>query len=305
MTKLAEGFTSELAKGLWVRVLSPACVFWMIGWFVVSARIDSREFLAWLHSRIANASSEQISWAVIAIAALLLVIVSSWLAERATLLILRLLEGYWPNNGGFRQWKIRRMQHHFDTTYAKWERLARLPTQTSEQSSEWVNLDHKLRRFPKRAKILPTQLGNILAAAETRPIDKYGLDATICWPRLWLLLSKEEREIISPTRARLDDGARLWLWSILSLIWGVFAWWLVPIALAAAWASYRATLSAAGDFADLVESAFDTRRLLLYKALGWPTPKTPAQEKETGQAITKYLLRGSDDDVPTFDWSGQ
>jgi hypothetical protein len=163
-----------------------------------------------------------------------------------------------------------------------------------------IKLDHRLRRYPKRDRILPTQLGNILCAGETRPIDKYGLDAVTCWPRLWLLLPKENREDLASARSALDDGARLSLWSVLTLVWAPWVWWLAPIALMAAVLSYRIALEAASTFALLVAASFDIRRILLYDALGWPKPKTPVDEQRAGRELTKYIQRGSDDSAPTL-----
>ena len=50
----------------------------------------------------------------------------------------------------------------------------------SEQRSEFVDLDQKLRRLPADSvDYLPTKTGNILRAGERRPLEKYGLDAVV------------------------------------------------------------------------------------------------------------------------------
>jgi hypothetical protein len=66
-----------------------------------------------------------------------------------------------------------------------------------------------LREFPVDPKgrpyaARPTRLGNILAAYEDYPYHRYGLDAMVFWPRLWVTLSKDLRESIEQDWAAAD-----------------------------------------------------------------------------------------------------
>ena len=86
-------------------------------------------------------------------------------------------------------------------------------------------LYQRLRRFPDEQQyFMPTRLGNLLKAAELRPLSKYGLDSVICWPRIWLLLPESAKTELVNARADLDTGARIWSWSILFLVWIIWAW---------------------------------------------------------------------------------
>lgn len=76
-----------------------------------------------------------------------------------------------------------------------------------------------------------TKLGNILRAAENRLSERYGLVMTICWLRRWLLLPDKTKQEITEVRATLDTAARMFLWSLLFLIWTVWAWWVPLVTL--------------------------------------------------------------------------
>lgn len=204
---------------------------------------------------------------------------------------------------GFLQWRVAAAQSRYDANYQEWQQLEAVSDPALDQTSRKIKLDHILRHCPTRDRILPTRLGNILRAAETRPIGKYGLDAVTCWPRIWLILPKEDREEVAAVRATMDDGIRLLLWSLLSFVWAPWVWWLALLSAVAVFVSYHVTIAAATNFADIVESLFDTRRMLLYEALGWPKPNTPAEERDLGESLTRYLLRGSDASTPQFEFA--
>jgi hypothetical protein len=106
--------------------------------------------------------------------------------------------------------------------------------------------------------------------------------------------------MLAAARASMDDGVRLLLWSILTVGLSWWVCWLLMPALVAVLISYCVTISAAEEFADLLEATFDTQRILLYDALGWPKPRTPAGELRLGKSLTNYLLRGSDSPSPRF-----
>ena len=177
---------------------------------------------------------------------------------------------------------------------------------TANEQRRHLALERQLRRIPTEAnenaptRRMPTTLGNILRAAESWPADKYGLDPVKCWPRLWLVLPDTARNELETARARLDSSATLVVWAGLFAVWTVWAWWALPAALVIALAGYRLVLGSAAVYSDLLESAFDVHRRLLYEALAWPLPRTPAEERALGEALTQYLWRGSDEPSPTF-----
>lgn len=157
-----------------------------------------------------------------------------------------------------------------------------------------MTCDRALHQLPEQEQdLLPTRLGNILRAAERRPYHRYGLDAIICWPRLWLLLPEAVKKDLQAAQTELNNAVRLIFWSLLFLVWSIWAWWAIPLALMAAAFAYGWALDAAAVYATLIEATFDLHRPLLYNALGWTLPPDPAEERRVGRQLTDYLWRGS------------
>lgn len=167
-----------------------------------------------------------------------------------------------------------------------------LLTPTQQEALARVRL--ALHNLPANTDLMPTRLGNILRTAERRPLEKYGLDAIICWSRLWLLLPEAAKKDLQDARADLNNAARLWLWSILFLVWAALgAWWAVPLGiLSALFAYYNWAIAAAITYGDLIEASFDLYRHLLYESLRWKLPADPNEERRVGQQLTEYLWRG-------------
>lgn len=164
----------------------------------------------------------------------------------------------------------------------------------AELRDEQIALDWQQQHFPLPSQLMPTRLGNILRAAEQRPLEKYGLDAIICWPRLWLLLPEAVKKDLQEARADLNSAARVWLWSLLFLIWATLgAWWAIPLGiLSALFAYYGWAIAAATTYGDLIEATFDLYRPLLYQSLRWNLPPEPDEERRVGRQLTEYLWRG-------------
>jgi hypothetical protein len=137
-------------------------------------------------------------------------------------------------------------------------------------------------------------LGNILRTYELSPLEKYGLNAFVCWPRLWFVLPKEIREEISHAREELDTTAQVFTWGFLFLFWAVFAWWAIPAGLLLMLLSYRWALRAADIYGKLIVSAFDVYRYDLYEKLRFKIPETPEEERKTGEAVSRFLKLGPD-----------
>ena len=305
---------AELGSGIaerWlVLILTPAFAFW--GGGVVAWAWSRGWHAGWveLGDKItAMSAAEQIA---LAIGTFIGVTVTGIAVQRATLPVLRLLEGYWPSwldplrarVVSRRSRRITRLRRERDELAEKvQERKA-----STDQRRRHLALERRLRRIPTEAdedtptRRMPTALGNILRAAESWPVDKYGLDPVKCWPRLWLLLPETARSELATARASLDSSANFTVWAALFVVWTVLAWWALPAGLILAVAGYRLVLGRAAIYADLLESSFDVHRRLLYQALAWPLPANPAEERALGAALTEYLWRGSDEPHPTFAW---
>lgn len=298
--KFLEGVSGKLADH-WVGTLfTPAFVFWLGGGLAALQKYGWQAF----EDFFTNLPEPlPISLAVLA---LLVVAASGFVAQQFEFTVIRLMEGYWPRwcLPALQRRLVRRQMRRFKAIDERWQAFNRrgLATLTSEEKQAYIRADLELGEFPEVGRLLPTRLGNILRASEDRCAMKYGLDAIICWPRLWLVLPEEVKAELSAVRASLNLNARLWLWSALFLLWspmfGVF--WPLPLGVVSIGLTHHWIVQAAQVYSTLVESSFDLYRMQLYKALHWPPPINPLEEKQSGKRLTSYLWYGSDEKHPDF-----
>jgi len=208
------------------------------------------------------------------------------------LFVLRFLEGYYSFPRRFWAWRRDIQESRYKKYYTDWKELAVKSVRSPEEDAEFAGLDNKLAYIPEnQAHRMPTQLGNYLRAVEMRPEQKYGLNAFVCWPRLWLVLPEPVKKELAEARDKLDTAVRVWSWGALFLIWTYYAWWAIPVSIFAVLIAYRWILQAAKIYGQLVESAFDLDRFALYESLQWDFPDDFKNECEEGKKLTAYLFR--------------
>jgi hypothetical protein len=210
--------------------------------------------------------------------------------------ILRWLEGYWPAwLEPVRARLVRRITNAADRDAAAMQELER------EQRPD-SRLDQRLRRLPSVAeRYMPTVLGNLVRAAQTRPIDKYGIDPVAIWPHLFLVIPEPTQKEITAAVSALERAVMAVFWCVLFVVLTPWVWWAAPLGIAAAVLLQRTVVhGAAKTHAELIEAAIDLHRLDLYRKLRWPLPANPAEEPELGRQLVSYLRYGSDSAKPTF-----
>lgn len=290
LDKFWESLSSDLA-GEWLRrAFSPPFLFYLSGLGFYALRHGWQPLWRQL---VSLSGAEQVALFVLLLIGLIL---SALLSAQWRFAFLRWMEGYWPwplslLEPLFSAWQRRRLEQ----AERRWNDILRCkrPTDARQRAA----LEVFIHYFPAEPhEIRPTRLGNILRAGETAPAQKYGLDAYVCWPRLWPLLPAHLRDDLSAVRSRLLTLAELWGMGLLSLVWVIWSWWALPLALVWMWIAYRLALSVAMVYADLIESAFDLYRFTLYDALGYPRPTSRKQEIALGQALTEFLWRGTSPD---------
>ncbi len=295
--KFLEGFGGKLAEQWIANLFTPAFIFWSGGLLAYIHR-NGWDSLA---RHFPDSKLEPLQVSILAIV-LIVVLLSSLFVQRFDTEVLRGLEGYWY--GIFRRLGKPILQRATDRqikqrndALAQWRSL--YPKHKAQQlaandRAEFVRYDRKLRQFPiLEEDFLPSRLGNILRAAERRPFNRYGLDTIVCWPRLWLLLPDGTKKDLLESRAELNNGVRLFSWSILFLVWSFWSLWAIPCGIISACFAYSWILDSATLYGDLLESAFDLYRFSIYQSLRFPLPKTIAEEEAMGLKITEYLFRGT------------
>lgn len=279
MTSLWEGVGTGLATRLGA-IQDSALMFWV--WAVVVWCLHHggwSYFTKAVTPLFTDASAAQLL--ALALAAVVVLTVSSLLVTRLTRPVLRALEGYWPVAG------LRAART------AKWRRkLAALQTRQDTHPDD-AALQVRLRRFPADPDVMPTRIGNILRAGERRPAYAYGLDPIVVWPQLWLALPEQPRAVLTQARTDLDrtTGAVIWAASssLLGLLWWPAALIGFVVALVVWWVWIP---NAAEAYARVLSAVFDTHRFHLYDALHYPRPTTPTDEKEDGEKVTRILWAG-------------
>ena len=140
---------------------------------------------------------------------------------------------------------------------------------------------------------MPTRLGNVLRSCETYPQERYGLDAVVVWPALWLLLPEATRDALGASQRSLDQSVAVLVALIATLVWLPWSWLvLIPALLGPPVVYLVFVIARAQAFAQLVKATFDIHRLALYTSLRFPPPADPDAELKAGAAVTDYLWRG-------------
>lgn len=300
MNSLVEAFASKLGGSWLAVVLTPSFLFWLGGlgtWLWAQPDENGyNELRDWFLRQ------EDVTRWMLVIGGLLLVSTSAIVVSRISFMALRLMEGYWPRFlNGVRARLTTARNARLSRAENRIQELQRKDQLSTNELQELGRLETVWSRAPADPTLrMPTALGNIIRAGEGRPLERYGLDAVVCWHRLWLILPQQARAELQDARGALDADVVGSLWGALFLVWTPFSLWAIPIALVAASIGYRAALISGSIYSDLLEACFDLYRWDLYEALAWPLPKNPAEEQEAGGRLTQYLWRGSVQSEPTF-----
>lgn len=290
-TKFLESLGGKLGEQWVVTLLTPALVFWLGGLGAWVWQFGWKTLQDWLTQQ-----PETLQVATI-VGSLLIITASAFVIQKFDLPVLRFLEGYWPQwMHPLRHQLVKHQYRWLKQTENRWQALKTKHDQqglTNKESYELAWLEWKLSQVPSQVdQLMPTKLGNLLKAAESYALNRYGLDSVICWPQLWLVLPDSTKKELQEARAELNTAVRVWFWSLLFLVWTIWAWWVVSVSVLSSLFAYYWMLEATATYTDLLKASFDVHRPTLYKSLRWPLPKSPAQEHRKGLELTAYLQSG-------------
>jgi len=291
-----------------VSLLPTAALALFVFGLLASGAPDHAPDIHRLSKRVASMNAWQAGAAFLALIAFALVL------QPLQLSLVRLFEGYWGRSRlgellaapGMRLARYRRRAL---------ERATMLPAGSEpspQQVEAMVVATRRLERsFPPENELMPTQLGNVLRAAENRAGGRYGLLTVVTWPRLYPLLPDKTAAIVDDQRDQLDISARFCAVCLLgaAVSLGLLAthgvWLVVPAAaLVLAWICYRAAIAAALQYGVGLETAYDLHRVELLRALHLKLPTDSVSERTTNEAISTFLLQGPSFAQPEYEYGG-
>ncbi|NKQ23210.1 hypothetical protein [Streptomyces galbus] len=295
----------------WLATGSAASVYWLtlaVLWLLGTGR-PRQEAAHRLHDFGGLETGEQVALLLIG---LVVLAGSSLLMQQLTLPALQLLEGYWPRWAEPLSLRLRERHIRWATAYeVEADLLLRRhrglsaaqgggPPLAVDELVRLGRLEEKLRWVPRPERMLATPLGNVLRAAETEPLDKYGLDAMVLWPHLWTVLPDGLRQDLAAARRRVDGVVAAGVWGLLLLPAVLHTTWTL-LALPFVFVMWWGVLpGACREFGLLMGVAFDLHRSDLYRVLRHPLPPDAAAEIPAGERLTAAVLRGSDDQALVY-----
>ncbi|MBU0511594.1 MAG: hypothetical protein KJ638_07820 [Chloroflexi bacterium] len=240
--------------------------------------------------------------AIMGLAALLGVTLLAFLLDALTTPLVRLYEGYW-SEGSLTRWARKRQQDALsEAKNTIKETRAKGAQATPGEKRAGAHAYHlRYYNFPRNAgRLKPTQLGNVLSAAEEYPHQMYSLDAVIWWPRMATSLpeafSAQIDAALTPMLALLNLSTVF----IAAALGGTLAvlptgnpWWAMPIILAAglllARLCYGAAVSQATGYAQMIRVAFDLYRQAALKQMHIPVPDNLVDERRLWSALNTWV----------------
>jgi hypothetical protein len=161
---------------------------------------------------------------------------------------------------------------------------------TANRPGYWV----KLRRAranshadrPTLDRYLPsrtTHIGDRFHRVGERAEVQYGVDATLAWPRLWLLLSDPALARIQTAYRQYQSATNACAWGLVYLALSAMWWPTAVVGLVLVVLGYRRARTSAATLADLIEAAIDIELRGLAQALGIALPHHRVTRDEGAQ----------------------
>ncbi|WP_112267898.1 hypothetical protein [Lentzea terrae] len=139
----------------------------------------------------------------------------------------------------------------------------------------------------------PTWMGDRVHALSQVTVNRYGLDLTFCWPRLWLVLPENTQTEINTAQSGFAAALFTLTWSIPYLVLGAFWWPALLAGLVIAAVGRARARDRIGVLAELTEAALDVHGRGLAIALGVSDESvTGPLDPEEGQRITDIARKG-------------
>lgn len=290
LTKFWDKVGENLASDWNAKTLSLAFIFWGLGFVTYNLRYGWDQ----AQKSFESVGNSAILGGVWIIGLLILIFLSNSLIGWLTTPILKLIEGYWPVKIRDRLSKL-----EINRRIGLKNELNRL-LRRKEQQDFGISEFQKLAKlefylqyyFPaNEGLILPTSLGNILRSAEEYPLRVYGLDVTITWPHMWLVMPDYSRREILAARLKLNESVQAFIWIMLILVWTIFQWWLLLVVIVGITIFWIKINENAFAYAQLLRAIYDLHRFQLYEALHWAPQKSVESEIDRGKSLTSYLFR--------------
>jgi hypothetical protein len=228
------------------------------------------------------------------VAALLLVSTGAGLAVQALAPLMRLIWlGRWPVLQ--REGTVRRRARWYEQVDER-RRLTRnhpVGSRTQDQQRLIDEAAGRANRIALAEPGRPTWMGDRISAVEQIAFNRYGLDLTFAWPRLWLVLPDQTRAELNTAHSAFAAAVITGTWAWPYLLLGLVCW---PAALAgvvagaAGWAQAR---TAVADMTALSEATLDLhlRALALALGVGDPAATGPISFTE-GETINALIRKG-------------
>jgi hypothetical protein len=178
-----------------------------------------------------------------------------------------------------------------------------------QEIHEQIEENQPVQPLPFQASFArPTTLGNAFAVFEEYPLDRYGIDGVLFWPRLRQVVDDKLLSVLDNLKMFLDFQLHL---SALALIFTVEAaatgivsqtagWWIAAgLALLVARLAYSAGIRVVRTIGTLVSTCFDLYRGKLLKQFGLTQSTNFFEEYKTWLQLSAFLRRGE-----LFYWPG-
>ena len=170
------------------------------------------------------------------------------------------------------------------------------------RSGSGVQPTHAYFRYPLSRhvdSVLPTRLGNILLSAERYPLDRYGVDPILFWPRLYPLLPEQfqrdyEEFMIAyefPLVLSFESATSATIVAAVMLFTHQLGWLFALVlfgGFALAYVAYVLGLSAAEELGEQQKAAFDLYRDRLLDA--WPSVADVQDETLAFHEIRDFVV---------------